>query len=424
MSTLPLIEKQEWTFRRVVWATLVVGAVALCFWLLYRFYLVVFILFISIVLGTVIKPLVNWLNRRGIPRVTGIILIFVFLIVALAGFILLLFPLVVDQGSAISASLPAYYQSLRIWFTNNPYPIMVSLGEFLPPNLPGLSQQQASGQQILATAEQVLGVVNIVGEVLFIAIVIPLLAFYWTLNGERIVQSFLLLLPKKNREGISDLVGLMESKVGSFIIGQGLLCLVIGAMAYVAYLAIGLPNALVLALLAGLFEAVPMIGPLLGAIPASLIALSIAPSKLLWVIAATLLIQQLENNFLVPRVMRKAVGVNPFVSLLSIFAFSTLFGIAGALMAIPLAAIIQLLLDYFVFRPEASETEVPAERDMTSLLRYEAQDLASDLRKQARIKKWGSDRRVKQIDQVMDEIEAIATDLDILLAQVPTAGKP
>jgi len=64
MSTLPLIEKQEWTFRRVVWATLVVGAVALCFWLLYRFYLVVFILFISIVLGTVIKPLVNWLNRR------------------------------------------------------------------------------------------------------------------------------------------------------------------------------------------------------------------------------------------------------------------------------------------------------------------------------------------------------------------------
>jgi len=301
---------------------------------------------------------------------------------------------------------------------------MVSLGEFLPPNLPGLSQQQASGQQILATAEQVLGVVNIVGEVLFIAIVIPLLAFYWTLNGERIVQSFLLLLPKKNREGISDLVGLMESKVGSFIIGQGLLCLVIGAMAYVAYLAIGLPNALVLALLAGLFEAVPMIGPLLGAIPASLIALSIAPSKLLWVIAATLLIQQLENNFLVPRVMRKAVGVNPFVSLLSIFAFSTLFGIAGALMAIPLAAIIQLLLDYFVFRPEASETEVPAERDMTSLLRYEAQDLASDLRKQARIKKWGSDRRVKQIDQVMDEIEAIATDLDILLAQVPTAGKP
>ena len=187
---------------------------------------------------------------------------------------------------------------------------------------------------------------------------------------------------------------------------------------------IGLPNALVLALVAGALEAVPMIGPLLGAIPAAVIALSIAPAKLVWVIVATLVIQQIENILLVPRVMRRSVGVNPFVSLLAIFAFSSLFGIAGALMAIPIAAIIQLLLDRFVFGPGVMEAEVSTGRDQASRLRYEAQGLAQDLRKQARLKKGGSDSRVKQLDQVLDEIEAITTDLDALLAQVSTSGAP
>jgi hypothetical protein len=145
---------------------------------------------------------------------------------------------------------------------------------------------------------------------------------------------------------------------------------------------------------------------------------------LIWVIIATIVIQQIENSLLVPRVMRKAVGINPFVSLLSLFAFSSLFGIAGALMAIPIAAIIQLLLDRFVFHPGMIEAEVSPGRDLASRLRYEAQDLAQDLRKQARLKKGGSDLRVKQIDQVLDEIETITTDLDSLLAQVSNSGTP
>jgi hypothetical protein len=122
--------------------------------------------------------------------------------------------------------------------------------------------------------------------------------------------------------------------------------------------------------------------------------------------------------------MRKAVGVNPFVTLLSFFAFSSLFGIAGSLMAIPIAAIFQLILNHYVFNPETKEPELSTSRDYASRLRYEAQDLAEDLRKQARIKVEGSDLRIKQIDQVMDEIEAVTTDLDSLLAQIHTADTP
>ena len=202
------------------------------------------------------------------------------------------------------------------------------------------------------------------------------------------------------------------------------MCLVIGILALVVYLLVGLPNALMLALVAAVMEAVPMVGPFLGAIPAGIIALSISPSKLVWVILGSIVIQQAEGSLLAPRIMRKAVGVNPFVSLLSLFAFSSLFGLAGALMAIPMAAIIQLLLDRFIFHPATTEPEVSAGRDLASRLRYEAQELVRGMRTQARVKKVGTDQWVKQTDKVMDEIEAITTDLDSLLGQINAPGEP
>ncbi len=424
MALQPPLPSYQWTFRRVMWATLVLVFIALGFWLLYRFNQVVFILFVAIVMGTVIRPVVAWLHRRGLPRIAGGILVYILLLALLIGFVLLLFPLVVEQSTTIGAAVPGYYQSLREWMVNYPNQLIVRLSEFLPATLPSLVPVQQTGQQMLASAGQALGYVGSVAKIVFIATAILLLALHWTFDGPRTVRSLLLLIPVGRRESISELISAMETKVGFYLAGQGFLCLAIGIMALVAYLLIGLPNALLLALVAGLLEAVPMIGPLLGAIPAAVIALSIAPSKLVWVIVATLVIQQVENSLLVPRVMRRAVGVNPFVSLLAIFAFSSLFGIAGALMAIPTAAIIQLLLDRFLFGPAAVEPEVSAGRDYASRLRYEAQDLAQDLRKQARLKIGGSALRVKQTDQVMDEIEAITTDLDSLLAQVNTPGAP
>ncbi len=400
-------------------ATLVLVCVALGFWLLYRYYQVAFILFVAIMLGTVIRPIVNWLYRRGIPRVVGVLIIYALLLAFFIGFILLLFPLVFDQGSAIVSGIPEYYQNLRTWLVNSPNQLLVGINQFLPDALPGFDSVHQTDPELLASAEQALGVVTTSAKVVFFTIVILLLAFHWSLDGTRTIQSLIHLLPISHREGIFELITAMESKIGYFIAGQGALCLVVGVLALIAYLIIGLPNALVLALVAGALEAVPMVGPTLGAIPAGLIALSISPTMLLWVIVATVIIQILENNLLVPRIMSKAVGVNPFVSLLAIFAFSSLFGVAGALMAIPIAAILQLLLERFVFRPADLIPEDSIGRDITSRLRYEAKDLEQDLQKQVRLKKGGSALRVKQIDKVMDEVEALTTDLDALLSQIP-----
>jgi predicted PurR-regulated permease PerM len=424
MALHPLSQPYEWSFRRVVWATLVLITVILGFWLLYRFNQVVFTLFIAIVIGTVIRPAVAWLHQRGLPRIVGVILVYLLLLILLTGFLLLLFPLIIKQSATIAAAVPGSYQNVREWMVNYPNQLIVRLSEFLPVTLPSLKPVLQTGQEVMASAGQALGYVTLAAKVIFIAIVVLVLAYYWTLDGPRTIQSFLLLVPQDQRESIGELISAMEAKVGSYIVGQGVLCLVIGIMSLLAYLLIGLPNALVLALLAGVLEAVPMIGPLLGAIPAALVAMSIGPDKLVWVILATVVIQQLENSLLVPRVMSKAVGVNPFVTLLALFAFSSLFGIAGALMAIPMAAIIQLVLDRFVFHPAAMEPEVSPGRDYASRLRYEAQDLVQDLRKQARLKKGGSELRITQIDQVMDEIETITTDLDALVAQASTLDAP
>ena len=423
MSDVVFSPRMTWTFWRVVWATLVFACLGLSFWLLYRFSQVVFTLFVALLLGTILRPAVSALQRRGLPGNVAVILIYLLLLALIVGFGVLVVPLIVTQTTTIVAATPGYLQTASAWLVDNPNPLIGRLGDlFAASLLPDQSPLRQSGQEILDIAGQALGYIGSASQAFLTTVAILLIAFYWTLDGPRYVRSLVLLLPKDSRESTQELMGAIETKVSAYIAGQGVLMLAVGGMALAAYWAIGLPYVLVLALVAGLMEAVPLVGPLLGAVPAGLVALSLGPDKLVWVIVVTLIIQQLENSLLVPRVMRKAVGVNPFVSLLAIFAFSSLLGVPGALMAIPTAAIIQLLLDRYVFRPGALEPEIPTGRDLAGRLRYEAQDLAQDLRKQARLKKSGSSQTVKQLDQLMDEIESVTVDLDALLAQSSATG--
>ncbi len=403
---------------RVAWAAFVLVFIAAGFWLLYRFRAAIFVLFVSVVIGTAMRPAVARLKSFGVPRKTGVFLVYFLLLALLIIFVLLLFPVMVEQGTTIAAQAPDYLQAIREWMVNYPNLWIVRLSELLPTTLLSSRQAPQTGEEVLASSGQILGYLSTAANTLLVTTAILLLAFHWTLDGPRAVQSLLQLVPKSRRENYHDLISIMETKVGFYIAGQGVLGLVIGSMALVAYWVIGLPNALVLALVAGVMEFVPMVGPLIGAVPAAVVALSIAPSKMVWVIVATLVIQQLENSVLVPRVLRKAVGVKPFVSLLAIFAFSSVLGIPGALMAIPITAILQVLLNRFVFHLETTDSEPLEGRDASSRLQYEVQDLAQDLRKQARLKKSGTDLWVRQMDLVMDEIESIATHLEDLLAQV------
>lgn len=164
MEEYPPSQAGKWTFRQVVWATLVMVLIALGFWLIYRFYQVVFILFVAIILGTTIRPVVNWLYGRGLPRFTGVMLVYLLVLALLIGFVLLLFPLLVDQGVTIAAQIPDYYQDLRSWISSSPNPWIIGLSDFLPAQLPKLDPVQQTGAEMLASADQVWNSAGIGGQ--------------------------------------------------------------------------------------------------------------------------------------------------------------------------------------------------------------------------------------------------------------------
>jgi predicted PurR-regulated permease PerM len=400
--------------RQVVYATLLVVAVIFSFFLLFHFSQIVFLLFVGIVLGTAIRPIVNRLYRGGLPRPVGVIMVYFSLLGLIVGLIVLLIPLFTQQILAIANNLPAYYENFRNGLLLSPSHIFQQIAVQMPLDITLFPTRPEIGTgETIGRVAQSLTIVNIFLRGLLVTIAVFLLGFYWIVESDRSIRTALLWVPLHQRESIRELITEIEAKVGGFILGQGFLCLVVGGLSLVAYLVIGLPFALVLAVIAGILEAVPIFGPILGAVPALMIALSTHPEKAIWVVVATLIIQELENHLLVPRVMNRSVGVNSLVTLLAFLAFTSLLGLMGALLAIPMAAIIQLFIDRFVFTPVQTEVQPATGRDQLSRLRYETRLLALDVRKQLRENEHidGSEQ------EVVDKLEAIANELDLLLSE-------
>jgi len=408
----------RWTARRVIGLTLTVVAVALAFWLLVRFRVVVFSLFEAIVFATALTPAVNWLQKRGVPRALGASLVFILILALILAFTYTTVPLLFEQGATIAGTISTFYQSIYQGLTNSSSFLLQRLAAGLPSNL--VVAPPAPAGKPLDILNQAAVYLGLVGNGLFATIAVLLLTFYWILERDRAVRTLLLLAPPDRRENISTVITATEERVGAYLRGLAILSLVVGALALAAYLVIGLPHAFLLGLLAGILEVVPLVGPILGALPAGVVALSSDPSKILWVVLAVMIIQFSENHLLVPRVMNKAVGVNPVVSLLAFAAFSSLFGLAGALLAIPMAVLIQILLDRTVLAPESLTPEAPPGRDRISVLRYETMELVRDVRKQIRVKEGDV---LEEPDEVEDAIEAIANDLDSILALEESSEK-
>lgn len=411
----------HWTARQVVLATVFVLAVVGAFWLLFRFSWVVFVLFVAAVMGTAIRPVVDWLSQRGIKRIWAVIFIYLLIFLLVGLFIALSAPLVLTQGAEISRSITRYYGLIRNSLSQSPSMIIRQIAVRFPIDFTLLTTPTLPpGNVVDRVASFLISIATFSRGFLFLVAVF-LLGFYWTLEGERILRGFTLYLSPARRDEVRELIEEIEARLGGFIIGQSFLCLVIGLLAFVAYSIIGLPNVLGLAIIAGVLEAVPVIGPALGALPAFIVALADDPSKAVWVVVSTLIIQALENNLLVPRVMKRSVGINPIITLLALATLSSLLGLPGALLAVPIAAIVQLLLNRYLLAPGAIETQVPVGRDQLSLIRYETQELVEDVRKQLRIR---PDQTDDLTDHYEDEIESILADLDSMLQELSGEGTP
>jgi predicted PurR-regulated permease PerM len=313
-----------------------------------------------------------------------------------------------EQITAVVAKLPAAYESIRGSFLQSGNAIIAGLASGTPPQLFSSDEASSSG-----SVGQVIRFTPAIASGLASFIFVVALAFYWTLDRDVIVRSLLLRLPSARRDEARDLIDLAEGKVGAFLRGQAILSLVVGVAMTLAMLLIGMPSALVLGIVAGIFEVVPLLGPFLGAILPLLLAATGAPDKILPVIVAVVVIQELEGQLLVPRVMNAAVGVNPVLTILAFTAFTSLLGLTGAILSVPIVALVQIMLNRFVSPASKAEQEQPSGRDRLSVLRFEAHDLIEDVRGQQRRKR---DAPGVQEDQVEDMIESIATDLENLLS--------
>ena len=419
-STLLLTTRRS--MREVVGATLVVIAVVGGFYLLFRYRAVVFLMLAAFMLNIAISPVVNWLVSKGRSRSAAVAWVYVTILLLVGLFFALLGPMLFGQVSELTARFPGYYERLHQTLINSTNYAIRRVAQSIPQTL---AQFQASlsgaGQVTDVEAEALSTITNFFESLkigvgyLLVAGAIFVLAYYWNVENQRVKLWLLRFVSTERREYLRVTIDQIEATVGAFLSGQLLLGGLIGIASLVIYLAIGLPYAVTLAVLAGIFELIPLVGPALSAVAAMAIALIHDPSKVPWVLVSAVVLQGLENYILVPRVVGKTVGVNPFVTLTALAAFGALFGIGGALMAIPIAATLQIIFNALIFNLDQQGWDRLTSRTRLGLLRFEAHNLSYDVRKRLRLKVVPSS---ETNDRVEETVEALAGALE-RLARVP-----
>ena len=297
-------------------------------WIVIQIREILITLFISYILMAAISPYVEFLEKRRVPKPVAIIVPYVITIAFIVIIIATLLPFFIGQIELLLSRFPSY------------------IGE--EAELLGLKLDQSSLGP-LATAELKnlgTGVFSITSWVfggVFSAISIFVISFYLLLYKKAVTQSFASCFPKSAQDRVYKTIREVEDKLGSWTRGQIVLSGFIGGLTWVALTVLGIEFALPLAIIAGLLEIVPTIGPIISAVPGMIVALNISLPMAAVVAASYFFIQLVEGQILVPRVMQKAVGLNPILIIIGIIVGGKLLGIAGALLAIPFISLLVVI---------------------------------------------------------------------------------
>lgn len=289
---------------------------------------ILLLVFIAYIIMAALHPLVEILRQTKLPKVLAVTLTF---LSVLALLVLLIFPLVpffVSQIRSLFLNLPFYLDNTARMFDLRIDAEQVK--SFI------VAEMEIISKNAFTVTSKVFGG-------FFSTLTMFVISFYLLLDHDRIQRNITQIFPKAMQERVAQTQKQVEDKLGSWLRGQLVLSLFIGVITWIALTLLGIPFALPLALLAGILEIVPTIGPIIAAIPAVIVALSISPAMAIAVAGVYIVIQALENNILVPRIMEKAVGLNPLVIILAVIIGATLLGIAGALLAIPLVSMIVVI---------------------------------------------------------------------------------
>jgi len=309
-------------------------------WLLYHLRDLVLVVLTAVVIASAIEPAIRMLMRYRIPRILGVVLIYLFLVAAVVGIFSSFVPSVLEDVSKFTASLPTYLEMFNGIVAFDEY--TRALGYTTSALSPGeIITQLREGLNLGISGDALTAVSGVFGGVVSFVLII-VFSFYFAVVETGVDDFLRIIVPSNYRSYVLDLWRRSQKKIGLWMQGQILLAVIIGVLVYLGLTVLGIPHALLLAVLAALFELIPVFGPILASVPAILIGFVDGGLTLgLLVIAFYVIIQQFENHLIYPLVVTKVVGVPPLLVILALIIGAKLAGFLGILLSVPMAAAIQ-----------------------------------------------------------------------------------
>lgn len=332
----------------IVWWTI---GIALAVGFLYVIRDVLVLFFIALVLSAAMNPAIKQLVRKRISRPVAVGLVYVVLLAAMVAFLSYLIPRAVSQASSFIDRLPEYSKQ----FSQNPLSNAAfrSVSDILGDDT-GLESSRGLGGVTQGVFGATLGVFS--GIVSFLAVFT--IAFYLSVVEDGVGKFLRSITPRQYEEYIVSRARIIYGKIGYWMLGQIFLMIIVGTLYFILLSLLGVPNALVIALLGGALEIIPYIGPVTAAVPAILFGFFVSPAVALAVMAGYVLIQQLENHVIVPQVMKRAVGLNPIVVILALLMGAKVAGVLGMILAVPVATAINVFVKDVLERKEMQNDEL------------------------------------------------------------------
>jgi predicted PurR-regulated permease PerM len=337
MKTRPDSPDQTFSpFTRRVWVavgiTVSVIVLLLVLWQLAQVLLVVFAgILLAVFLRGLTRPLAD---KTGLPEGLALLIVIATIVLVLTGAGFLLAPGISDQMSDLAETLPAAFESMVEWLAGTTW------GAWMldrTPSMEELAEQEGLMSNFFGFFSTALGAI---ANVLFIIVI----AVYLAANPSIYWKGIVLLVPVKRRERTKEVVLTVGHKLWYWLTGQFVMMVAVGILTTVGLLIAGVPLPFALGLLAGLFEFVPIVGPIAASIPGILIALAYDPVVGLYAFGVYLAVQQIESNVLGPMVMKKVVSLPPALTLSATVIATVLFGLPGLLLATPLALVVIILV--------------------------------------------------------------------------------
>jgi predicted PurR-regulated permease PerM len=311
-------------------------------WALWEVRAALMLVYISALVAIGLSPVVNAIERKRlmrqrVPRWAAILVIYLCIIGVIVVVAILVIPPIVTQARALAMELPRLLHQGQQW--------LITRGLLSHEITAQEAVQQTTGSGAQDTIGLVLGAVGGFVGGIFGFITMLVLTFYLLVDSSGLVTVFVRLFPREKRGQVQDACRRVTNKVSAWLGGQLLLGGIIGGTAALGLFLMGVPFFYVLALIAGLGEMIPIVGPILSAVPAIAVALSVKPTLALGVIAFFFAQQQLENHLLVPNIMQRQVGISPVFVISALLIGGSLLGVIGAILAVPTAAILQVVFE-------------------------------------------------------------------------------